>query len=319
VTARSPRSRTKAGRATAGGKPENGVQQTRLLYAGANRMTAMRLASLDLPEGNAMRAPGEAPGLMALEIAMDEMAEKLGIDPVELRIINDTQVDPEKPERPFSAATARRVPAYRRRALRLEDARRTAGCGARRALARRHGRRSGVPQQPGAAVGARVRLDSAGMVTVETDMTDIGTGSYTIIAQTAAEMMGVGIDKVVVRLGDSNFPVSSGSGGQWGANSSTAGVYAACVKLREAVAQSSASIPRRAVRERQVRSGKRSVPLGVVAGASGIVAEDHRIWRSEQEVSAIDFRRPFRRSRRRCRTGEIRCGACWRCARPAAS
>ena len=56
--------------------------QTRLLYAGANRMTAMRLATLDLPEGNAMRAPGEAPGLMALEIAMDEMAEKLGIDPV---------------------------------------------------------------------------------------------------------------------------------------------------------------------------------------------------------------------------------------------
>ncbi len=57
---------------------------------------------LDLPEGNAMRAPGEAPGLMALEIAMDEMAEKLGMDPVEFRIRNDTQVDPEKPGRPFS-------------------------------------------------------------------------------------------------------------------------------------------------------------------------------------------------------------------------
>ena len=74
-------------------------------------------------------------------------------------------------------------------------------------------------------------------MTVETDMTDIGTGSYTIIAQTAAEMMGVPLDKVVVRLGDSTFPVSSGSGGQWGANNSTSGVYAACVKLREAVAQ----------------------------------------------------------------------------------
>jgi xanthine dehydrogenase YagR molybdenum-binding subunit len=68
-------------------------------------------------------------------------------------------------------------------------------------------------------------------------MTDIGTGSYTIIAQTAAEMMGVPLDKVVVRLGDSIFPVSAGSGGQWGANVSTAGVYAACMKLREAVAQ----------------------------------------------------------------------------------
>src|SRR5271154_2054679 len=85
-----------------GGVPETAVAQTRLLYAGANRMTAMRLASLDLPEGNSMRAPGEAPGLMALEIAMDEMAEKLAMDPVEFRIVNDTQVDPEKPERPFS-------------------------------------------------------------------------------------------------------------------------------------------------------------------------------------------------------------------------
>ena len=65
-------------------------------------MTAMRLAVLDLPEGNAMRAPGEAPGLMALEIAMDEMAEKLGIDPIEFRILNDTQVDPEKPETALS-------------------------------------------------------------------------------------------------------------------------------------------------------------------------------------------------------------------------
>ena len=85
--------------------------------------------------------------------------------------------------------------------------------------------------------GARVKLDGRGTVTVETDMTDIGTGSYTIIAQTAAEMMGVPLERVVVKLGDSSFPVSAGSGGQWGANCSTAGVYAACMKLREAVVQ----------------------------------------------------------------------------------
>src|SRR5215203_5134456 len=84
------------------GKPETAVDQTKLLYAGANRLTAMRMAVLDLPEGNAMRAPGEAPGMMALEVAMDEMAEKLGMDPVEFRIVNDTQVDPEHPERRFS-------------------------------------------------------------------------------------------------------------------------------------------------------------------------------------------------------------------------
>lgn len=75
-----------------------------------------------------------------------------------------------------------------------------------------------------------------GTVTVETDMTDIGTGSYTILAQTAAEMLGVPLEQVAVHLGDSSFPVSAGSGGQWGANTSTSGVYAACVKLREMIA-----------------------------------------------------------------------------------
>src|ERR1700759_2969080 len=85
-----------------GGKPETAVNQTRLLYAGANRLTATRLAVLDLPEGNAMRAPGEAPGMMALEIAIDEMAEKCGLDPIAFRVRNDTREDPEKPGRPFS-------------------------------------------------------------------------------------------------------------------------------------------------------------------------------------------------------------------------
>src|SRR3546814_16810872 len=69
---------------------------------------------------------------------------------------------------------------------------------------------------------------------VETDMTDIGTGSYTIIAQPAAETLGVPIERVDVRLGDSRFPISAGSGGQWGAQNSTSGVFAACMTLREA-------------------------------------------------------------------------------------
>jgi xanthine dehydrogenase YagR molybdenum-binding subunit len=120
-----------------------------------------------------------------------------------------------------------------------------------------------------------VRLDRNGVVTVETDMTDIGTGSYTIIAQTAAEMMGVPLEKVVVRLGDSSFPVSAGSGGQWGANSSTAGVYAACVKLREAVAlQLGYSPTDTGFADGLVRSGGRSAPLSQAAEAGEIVAED---------------------------------------------
>ena len=257
------------------GQPEIAADQTKLLYAGANRLTQLRLAVLDLPEGNAMRAPGEAPGLMALEIAMDEMAEKLGMDPVEFRVINDTQVDPNDPSRPFSQRQL--VECLRIGAERFGWSRRNAQPGQAREGRWLTGMGVAAAFRNNLVMksGARVRLDSRGEVTVETDMTDIGTGSYTIIAQTAAEMMGVGIDKVTVRLGDSSFPVSAGSGGQWGANSSTAGVYAACVKLREAVAQKLGFNSAEAVfTDGQVRSGNRIVPLAEAAGRDGIVVED---------------------------------------------
>lgn len=122
---------------------------------------------------------------------------------------------------------------------------------------------------------ARVRLDGQGRVTVETDMTDIGTGSYTIIAQTAAEMMGVALDRVSVRLGDSLYPVSAGSGGQFGANSATSGVYAACVKLRGAVAAKLGLDPDRAeFADGMVRVGNHSLPLADAARDEPLSAED---------------------------------------------
>ena len=262
-----------------GGGPETATQQTRLLYAAANRLTALRLAELDLPEANAMRAPGEAPGLMALEIAIDEMAEKLAMDPVKFRVLNDTQVDPEHPQRPFSQRNLVRC---------LEDG------------AARFGwnRRSARPAQMregcwligmGVAAGfrnninmtsaARVRLAGDGTVTVETDMTDIGTGSYTIIAQTAAEMMGLPLEKVRVKLGDSSFPVSAGSGGQWGANSSTSGVYAACAKLRDLAAQSLGMDPASVqFADGEVRAGNRSAALADAAKSGELVAEETMQW-----------------------------------------
>jgi xanthine dehydrogenase YagR molybdenum-binding subunit len=258
-----------------GGDPETAVGQTRLLYAGANRMTRMRTAALDLAEGNAMRAPGEAAGMLALEIAIDEMAEKLNLDPIEFRIRNDTQVDPEHPKRRFSQRHL--VECLRTGADRFGWSKRNPQPGQTRAgrwligvgVAAAFRNNLLVPS------GARVRLDNRGMVTVETDMTDIGTGSYTIIGQTAAEMMGVPLDKVVVRLGDSAFPVSCGSGGQFGANNSTSGVYAACAKLREAIAKKlgfkSANIE---FADGFVRSGNRSVSLAEAAGDGGLSAED---------------------------------------------
>ncbi len=262
-----------------GGGPESATQQTKLLYAGANRLTALRLAELDLPEANAMRAPGEAPGLMALEIAIDEVAEKLGMDPVRFRVLNDTQVDPEHPERPFSQRNlvrcledgAKRFGWERRqtRPGKMRDGRWLIGMGVAAAF------RNNINMTS----AARVRLSSDGVVTVETDMTDIGTGSYTIIAQTAAEMMGLPVEKVRVKLGDSSFPASAGSGGQWGANSSTSGVYAACVKLREAAAQRLGMDPATAeFADGEVRAGNRSAALAEAAKSGEIVAEETMQW-----------------------------------------
>ncbi|MCD5991775.1 xanthine dehydrogenase family protein molybdopterin-binding subunit [Pseudomonas sp. CDFA 553] len=259
----------------AGGGVENAVQPTQFLYAGENRMTAMRLATLDLPEGNAMRAPGETPGLMALEIAMDEMAEKLNMDPIEFRVLNDTQVDPNNPQRPFSQRNL--IQCLQTGAERFGWNKRNPRPGTQREGNWLIGMGVGCAYRNNLLLksGARVRLGSNGKVTVETDMTDIGTGSYTIIAQTAAEMMGVTLDDVVVRLGDSDFPVSAGSGGQFGANCSTAGVYAACVKLREAVTQRLGYTANDAVfADGQVQFAGRSVPLGQAARNGELVAED---------------------------------------------
>jgi xanthine dehydrogenase YagR molybdenum-binding subunit len=257
------------------GKPETAVNQTRLLYAGANRLTTLRLAVLDLPEGNAMRAPGEAPGMMALEIAIDEMAEKLKMDPVMFRIINDTTVDPEKRERKFSQ---RRYVECMRQGMerfgwnkrnatpaQVREGRWLIGMGVASAF------RNNIVTKS----AARVRLGPDGVVTVETDMTDIGTGSYTVIAQTAAEMMGVPLDKVVVKLGDSAYPESAGSGGQWGANSATSGVYAACVKLRDIVSQKLGVDPAQAqFVDGMVSAGGKSLPLRQAAQGAELVAED---------------------------------------------
>lgn len=291
-----------------GGGPETAANQTQLLYAGANRLTETHLAVLDLPEANAMRAPGEAPGMMALEVAMDEMAEKLGMDPVRFRILNDTMVDPEKPERKFSDRNlvrcleegAQKFGWDRRnpKPAQVRDGDWLVGMGMAAAFRNNMNMKS----------GARVGVDRKGVVTVATDMTDIGTGSYTIIAQTAAEMIGVPLDKVVVLLGDSRFPVSSGSGGQWGGNSATAGVYAACVDLRRRIAQklgfNSDDVT---FADGKVSSGNRAVDLAKAAGDEGISGEDSMEYGTlEKDYAQATFGAHFVEAAVNVYTGEIR-------------
>ena len=254
---------------------ERAAAFSRSLYAAPNRLTGHRLQLMDIAVASAMRAPGEAPGMMALEIAMDEMAEKLGLDPIDFRIRNDTQVDPTAPERRFSQRQLARC---------LQEGAKIFGWDQRkppRAQKKEGGKLLGMGVAAGfrnnltMKSGARVTLDAQGALLVETDMTDIGTGSYTIIAQTAAEMLGLPLEKVRVRLGDSNLPASSGSGGQWGGNSATAGVYAACVKLREAVAQKIGVNGDDAVFEHGfARAHGREISLAAAAGQGDLTGED---------------------------------------------
>lgn len=219
-----------------GGSGEESTAQTPFFYAAPNRRVVEHLAEMNLPEANAMRAPGEAAGLMVLEIAMDEMAEKLGMDPVQFRILNDTQVNPSDPDMPFSDRHF--VECLERGAAEFGWASRNTAPGATRDgdWLVGHGMAGAYRGSPTLDSGARVRLEK-GKLVVETDMTDIGTGSYTILAQTAAETMGLPIEDVEIRLGNSAFPVSSGSGGQFGAVSASSGVYAACLALQDRIAE----------------------------------------------------------------------------------
>jgi xanthine dehydrogenase YagR molybdenum-binding subunit len=211
---------------------ETAANATRSLYAAPNRATRHRLVPLDLPVSAAMRAPGEAVGLLALECAMDELAVALNIDPIELRILNEPNEDPET-SKPFS--TRALVPCMRRGAEMFGWAERNATPGRMRdgewfvGL----GMSAAIRGNPMVSAKACVALNRDGVATVTTSMTDIGTGTYTILGQIAADMLGLAMDKVRVELGDTDFPEAPGSGGSFGANSSGAAVYDACVNLRE--------------------------------------------------------------------------------------
>jgi xanthine dehydrogenase YagR molybdenum-binding subunit len=205
---------------------------TRSLYAAPNRLTTHSIIKMDLPRAGSMRAPGEAIGMLAMEQGMDELAEKLNMDPIALRIKNDTLEDPEK-KIPFSSRSL--VPCLQKGAEtfgwnkrnpkpgQMRDGEWLVGYGVASAI------RTNVMRPS----KARVKIDRSAHITVELAMTDIGTGSYTILTQIAAETMGVPMDQVTVILGDTALPETPGSGGSWGANSAGSGVYETCMALRE--------------------------------------------------------------------------------------
>ncbi|TIR34892.1 MAG: xanthine dehydrogenase family protein molybdopterin-binding subunit [Mesorhizobium sp.] len=294
----------------------------RSLYAAPNRLTRHRLVPLDINRGEWMRSPGEAPGMLAFECAMDELAERLGLDPIELRIRNEPEQDPERGV-PFSTRNlvacmedgARRFGWERRNPTpgRTREGRKLIGYGMAAAIR---------PNYIGAAT-ARVALDRDGRVTARLDMTDIGTGTYTILTQIAAENLGVPISSVKVELGDSRFPRTAGSGGSWGAASAGSALHNACNALKQRIveaARSSEASPLHGANateasfaDSEVRFGQRSAGLADLIrriAPDGLEAEGSvaagAATQSYKAYSQHSYGAHFAEVAVDCDTGEIR-------------
>ena len=178
---------------------------TRVMYAAPNRRTTHRLARLDVPATAWMRAPGECPGMFALESAMDELAIACGLDPIELRIRNEPAVDPES-GRPFSSRNL--VACLREGAQRFGWQPRDPTPRLRRAgpwLIGTGVAASSYPalQFPAAAL---VKVDQAGNYQVRIDAIDIGTGAWTALTQIAADALEVPPERVQLGIGDTSLP-----------------------------------------------------------------------------------------------------------------
>ncbi|WP_375485701.1 xanthine dehydrogenase family protein molybdopterin-binding subunit [uncultured Jatrophihabitans sp.] len=188
---------------------------TRHMYAAPDRRTTHRLVRLDVPSPRWMRAPGEAPGMFALESAMDELADKLGIDPIVLRERNEPDEDPEE-HTPFSSrhyldclhAGAERFGWAARdpRPRRTRDGEWWVGTGVA-------GATYPAMSMPSSA---RVSATPDGRFQVAVAASDIGQGARTVLTQIAADALGCWMEDVDISIGDSALPMASVAGGSSG-------------------------------------------------------------------------------------------------------
>jgi xanthine dehydrogenase YagR molybdenum-binding subunit len=285
---------------------EGAALQTRTLYAGPNRLTRHRQAMLDIPVASSMRAPGESVGLMALECAMDELAEKLHLDPIELRVRNEPKEDPEK-HIPYSSRHliacmqegARRFGWDKRdpKPGQVRDGRWLVGIGMAAA----------TRGNPLLLSRANVRLSPDGTATVKMAMTDIGTGTYTILAQIAAEMLGLPVERITVELGDTNLPQAAGSGGSWGAGSSGSALFEACNALRDKLAQAAGMDPKSArFANGSIESGEQSRKLTDLVGGGMDADGEIRPGRNNKDFSQQSYGAHFAEVGVDQDTGEVR-------------
>jgi xanthine dehydrogenase YagR molybdenum-binding subunit len=202
---------------------------TRMMYASPNRRTTHRLAPLDVPIPSWMRAPGECPGMFGPEVAMDELAEALGMDPVQLRIVNEPDVDPDT-GKPWSSRHL--VECLREGAERFGWD--TRGPGRRREgdWLVGYGVASSVyPTMRQATSTANVRFTD-GRYAVEIGAADLGTGAWTVLPQIAADALGVDVADVDVHIGDTRYPTASVAGGSSGTNTWGSAIVQAAREFR---------------------------------------------------------------------------------------
>jgi xanthine dehydrogenase YagR molybdenum-binding subunit len=206
---------------------------TRVMYAAPNRRTTHRLAALDVPVPSWMRAPGETPGMFAAEVAMDEMAIACGLDPIELRIRNEPEKDPDSGH-PWSVRNlvrclqegARRfgwdqrdpTPAVRRRDNWL------VGTGVASAT---------YPYYAYSGSAAAIRYSENQKYVVRIGAVDIGTGTWTALTQIAADALGCSVDLVQLEIGDTAFPMATLAGGSSGISSWGPVIVSAARAFRE--------------------------------------------------------------------------------------
>jgi xanthine dehydrogenase YagR molybdenum-binding subunit len=206
---------------------------TRLMYRAENRRTTHRLAALDVPVPSWMRAPGETPGMFATEVAMDELAVACGVDPIELRVVNEPPVDPES-GKPWSARNL--VGCFREGARRFGWTRRDGKSAIRREgpwLVGTGVASSTYPAYSMPGTSATVRFDGDGRYVVEVGAADIGTGTWTVLAQIAADALACPPEAVRVEIGDTRLPHAIVEGGSMGVSCWGSAVVAAARAFRD--------------------------------------------------------------------------------------
>ncbi|MET7887591.1 xanthine dehydrogenase family protein molybdopterin-binding subunit [Streptomyces avermitilis] len=221
---------------------EQAATSARVMYASANILTSHRVVPLDVPSPSWMRAPGEAPGMFALESAMDELAVELGMDPVELRIVNEPDAEPDS-GRPFSSRHL--VECLREGARRFDWAARPAAPRARTAGPLLVGTGVAAATYPVLVSPATATAQAlpGGNFVVRINATDIGTGARTVMAQIAAHALGVPVERVRSEVGSSDLPSAPLAGGSSGTASWGWAVHEACTRLRARLAEGTGPVP----------------------------------------------------------------------------